>query len=581
MNPGLPSRSSTVTYAAIDAASAPPAVRAVEISKTFRIPHGRRHTVREYVLHPFHRTTYETQNALDNVSFEIQSGEFFGVIGRNGSGKSTLLKVLAGIYSPDDGHVEVNGQLSPFIELGVGFNPELSARDNVHINGTLMGLSPREISARFDDIIAFGELERFVDQKLKNYSSGMQLRLAYSIAIQVPFDILLLDEVLAVGDQNFQEKCFATFEDMRAAGKTVVLVTHDLRAVARFCDRALLLRDGLVQGAGSPEEVTELYLEQERRRAATNGRPAQAVAASAIRTETATASAAKEVDRAETMRTLERRWHGLTVEDVAFMSDDETFEVIKTQQAYLAERARQADRLYEELREARREMSQLSMMVDILVRRTTSQLPLPPPALRLGKRASETNFLAQGLVDADHVLNVFGESPEDAVLEWGCGSGRMYRWLDSYASWRANYRGCDPDTRAVEWLAATGANAVAAPDRIPLPYDTESFGGVIAINKLSALPADTHRAWYEELRRLLRGGGLAYLVLQGRNVLAERDGSDDVRRDLDENGFSTIGTVTLVTRRFVEEATAGLFAIERAKEGGHKTMDAYVLRRLD
>ena len=173
--------------------------------------------------------TYETQRALDNVSFSIERGEFFGIIGPNGSGKSTLLKILAGIYRADSGSVRIDGLLSPFIELGVGFNPELNARDNVRINGTLLGLSRRELDARFDEIIGFAELERFVDQKLKNYSSGMLLRLAYSIAIQVEFDVLLLDEVLAVGDESFQEKCFRTFERFREEGKTIVLVTHSAR----------------------------------------------------------------------------------------------------------------------------------------------------------------------------------------------------------------------------------------------------------------------------------------------------------------------------------------------------------------
>ena len=192
-------------------------------------------------LHPFRRVTYETQRALDDVSFAIEPGEFFGIIGPNGSGKSTLLKILAGIYRQDSGTVRVEGLLSPFIELGVGFNLELNARDDVRVNGTLLGLSRRQLEARFDDVIGFAELERFVDQQLKLCSSGMLRFGSHSIAIQVEFDILLLDEVLAVGDQAFQEKYFGTFDRFREEGETIVYVARDLPTVERFCDRVLLL----------------------------------------------------------------------------------------------------------------------------------------------------------------------------------------------------------------------------------------------------------------------------------------------------------------------------------------------------
>ena len=233
------------------------------VSKTFRIPHENRTTIKEHFLHPFTQIDYEENRALDDVSLAIEQGEFFGIIGANGSGKSTLLKIIAGIYVPDAGRVRVNGLLSPFIELGVGFNPELTARDNVHINGALLGLSRRQMSERFDNILAFAELERFVDQKLKNFSSGMQLRLAYSIAIQVDFEILLLDEVLAVGDQSFQEKCTATFERFRTEGKTIVFVSHDLGSVAGYSDHVALIERGRVRRIGDPDDVIELYLAQE------------------------------------------------------------------------------------------------------------------------------------------------------------------------------------------------------------------------------------------------------------------------------------------------------------------------------
>lgn len=236
-----------------------PAIEVTGVSKTFKIPHEQRTFLREYFLHPFRGATYERNEALRDVSFSVEEGEFFGIIGPNGSGKSTLLRILAGIYVPDSGHVRVNGLLSPFIELGVGFNPELNARDNIRINGTLAGLSKRQLEERFDAILEFSELERFVDQKLKNYSSGMLVRLAYSIAIQIPFDVLLLDEVLAVGDQAFQEKCFATFERFKAEGKTVVLVSHALDLIERFCDRVLLLHGGIASRVGLTDDVVDRY----------------------------------------------------------------------------------------------------------------------------------------------------------------------------------------------------------------------------------------------------------------------------------------------------------------------------------
>ena len=237
------------------------AIEVTGVSKAFRIPHEQRAFMRDYFLHPFRRATYERNDALRDVTFSVEQGEFFGVIGPNGSGKSTLLRLLAGIYVPDDGSVAVNGLLSPFIELGVGFNIQLTARDNIRINGTLAGLTQRELDEKFEEIIGFAELERFVDQKLTNYSSGMLVRLAYSIAIQIPFDVLLLDEVLAVGDQAFQEKCFATFEQFKAERRTVVFVSHALDLVERFCDRCLLVQGGVVQAIGSTHEVIDAYRE--------------------------------------------------------------------------------------------------------------------------------------------------------------------------------------------------------------------------------------------------------------------------------------------------------------------------------
>jgi ABC-type polysaccharide/polyol phosphate transport system ATPase subunit len=239
--------------------SAGPAIEVEGLSKAFLLPHEQRTTLKEWFLHPLRRPTYDRNQALDAVTFNVERGEFFGVIGPNGSGKSTLLKILAGIYRGDTGRVAVHGKLSPFIELGVGFNDELTGADNVRINGTLLGLTAAEIGSRFDAIVMFAGLERFIDQKLKNYSSGMRVRLAYAIAIQVEFDILLLDEVLAVGDQEFQERCFETLDEIREQGKTIVLVSHDLGAIRDHCDRVLLLLDGAVGAVGKPPDVLERY----------------------------------------------------------------------------------------------------------------------------------------------------------------------------------------------------------------------------------------------------------------------------------------------------------------------------------
>jgi ABC-type polysaccharide/polyol phosphate transport system ATPase subunit len=239
------------------------AIETIGLSKAFEIPHEQRTTFKEYFLHPFKRVSFERNQALRDISVTVDRGEFFGVIGPNGSGKSTFLKIIAGIYRADSGTIRVTGRISTFIELGVGFHPDLSARENVRIAGTLLGLTRSELDARFDDIVGFAELERFVDQKLKNYSSGMLARLAYSIAIQVPFDTLLLDEVLAVGDEDFQQKCFTTFDRFRAEGRTIVYVSHDLATVERFCDRVLLLEHGLPTHIGSASEVVDFYRQRE------------------------------------------------------------------------------------------------------------------------------------------------------------------------------------------------------------------------------------------------------------------------------------------------------------------------------
>ena len=243
------------------AAGGPSAVTAIGVSKAFRLPHQRYSTLKERALHPFSSSTYDTLQALGDVSFDVGVGEFFGIVGRNGSGKSTLLKCLAGIYGVDSGEIRIDGRLSPFIELGVGFNPDLTARDNVMLNAIMLGLTRREARRRFDEIIEFAELQEFVDMKLKNYSSGMSVRLGFSVAIQVDADVLLVDEVLAVGDASFQRKCFDEFDRMRSERRTILFVTHDMNSVERFCDRAMLLEQGSMIALGAPDEVARGYNE--------------------------------------------------------------------------------------------------------------------------------------------------------------------------------------------------------------------------------------------------------------------------------------------------------------------------------
>jgi ABC-2 type transport system ATP-binding protein len=239
-----------------------PAVSVEQVSKTFRLPHEQHRSLKSLFIHGLRSgRTYERQQVLDDISFEIDKGEFFGIVGRNGSGKSTLLKLLAGIYTPDSGAVHVNGRLTPFIELGVGFNLELTGRDNVYLNGALLGFTRKEMGRMYDGIVEFAGLERFMDQKLKNYSSGMQVRLAFSIAIRAESDILLIDEVLAVGDENFQRKCYQYFSEVKKRGTTVVFVSHDMGAVRDFCTRAILIHDGEMVAEGNGGVVASKYSE--------------------------------------------------------------------------------------------------------------------------------------------------------------------------------------------------------------------------------------------------------------------------------------------------------------------------------
>lgn len=235
------------------------AIKVTNLHKSFRLPTERAAGLKQAIFNWLKGVKgYTEQKVLRGVNFEIKKGEFVGIVGRNGSGKSTLLKLLAEIYYPEQGKIEIDGTLVPFIELGVGFNPELTGRENVYLNGALLGFSNHQMDAMYDEIVKFAELEQFMDAKLKNYSSGMQVRLAFSIAIRAKGDILILDEVLAVGDAAFQEKCNNYFASLHGE-QTVILVTHSMENVRRFCDRAILIEKGEVKVEGSPDKVAKAY----------------------------------------------------------------------------------------------------------------------------------------------------------------------------------------------------------------------------------------------------------------------------------------------------------------------------------
>ena len=236
------------------------AITVSHLSKTFKLPTERSFGLKQVIFNRLRGIKgYTEQQVLNDVSFKVYDGEFLGIVGRNGSGKSTLLKLLSKIYTPTKGKIEIDGSLVPFIELGVGFNPELTGRENVYLNGAMLGFSNQEMDAMYDDIVNFAELPEFMDQKLKNYSSGMQVRLAFSNAIRPHGDILILDEVLAVGDAAFQKKCNDYFASLHGK-QTVILVTHSMENVLAFCDRAILIEKGKIIEEGEPAKDTEAYL---------------------------------------------------------------------------------------------------------------------------------------------------------------------------------------------------------------------------------------------------------------------------------------------------------------------------------
>ncbi|MGB3907031.1 MAG: ABC transporter ATP-binding protein [Methanomethylovorans sp.] len=243
-----------------------PVIEVENLEKSFRIPHEKKTTLFEALTGIFKPESYEVFHALHNINFDVEEGEFFGIIGENGSGKSTLLKIIAGILYPSSGKVHIRGKITPFLELGVGFQSDMTAVENIKTYGTIMGMSKSDIKSRTDDILEFAGLEKFRDTKLKNFSSGMQVRLAFSTAIQTDPEILLMDEVLAVGDMDFQQKCLDVLNSYRKEGVTIVFVSHDLGSVRRFCDRTLLLHKGEQIALGNTAEVIDKYVygEQEK-----------------------------------------------------------------------------------------------------------------------------------------------------------------------------------------------------------------------------------------------------------------------------------------------------------------------------
>jgi len=232
------------------------------VSKKFRLYHEKRTSVYESILGYFSRKKhYEVIQVLDDVTFDVKKGEMFGIIGQNGSGKTTLLRILSHIYQPDSGSVDIKGIVIPVLALGLGFHPELTATTNIVQSGTLLGFSRKEISDRKDDIIKFAELEKFADTKIKNFSSGMLMRLAFSTAVQVDPDVLILDEVFAVGDLNFQKKCFDAIMNFKKRGKSIIFVSHSMNPIKDFCDRAMFLNHGKVGFIGNPSEAITAYVD--------------------------------------------------------------------------------------------------------------------------------------------------------------------------------------------------------------------------------------------------------------------------------------------------------------------------------
>lgn len=236
-------------------------IKVENLTKIYKIPHEKRNTVFASFINIFRPLKYDVIQAVDNVSFGVDEGEFIGIIGKNGSGKSTLLKLLAGILIPNYGSIQISGNIIPFLSLGLGFSRNLTGRDNIYLNGMLLGLTKREIDNNFDKIVEFSELDNFIDTRLKNYSSGMNLRLAFSIAIHAKGDVFLVDEIIAVGDAKFKRKCMNVFRNFKNQGKTILFVSHSLDTIREMCDKTILLKKGKIAEFGDPKKVIEEYLE--------------------------------------------------------------------------------------------------------------------------------------------------------------------------------------------------------------------------------------------------------------------------------------------------------------------------------
>jgi len=235
------------------------AIQLTNITKTFKIPQEKKDSFREHFTNWKSKPRFKTFKALNSINLEVKTGEWLGIVGRNGSGKSTLLKITAGIYEPNKGQVKINGHLVPFLELGVGFNPELSAKDNIFLNGVILGMKRSRIIEQFDTIVNFAGIKPFIHQKLKNFSTGMQMRLGFSIAIQTPGDIFLLDEVLGTGDHQFRQKTKQVFKKMKQQGKTVIIVSHELNQIIEVCHRAIWIDKGKIKDQGKPKSIIDRY----------------------------------------------------------------------------------------------------------------------------------------------------------------------------------------------------------------------------------------------------------------------------------------------------------------------------------
>lgn len=238
-----------------------PMIKVDNVSKVFEIPHERRNSLKSYFINPFKKIGKENFYALKDIDFEIQKGEFVGVIGRNGSGKSTLLKIIANIFEPSTGKVDVNGSLVPFLELGVGFNPELTGRENIFLNGIILGMTKKYMEAKFHEIVEFAEIGEFIDLQVKNYSSGMIVRLAFSIAMEAKADVYLLDEILSVGDASFQKKSLEKMLGLLNNGATALLVSHNIEDVKKYCNKVIFIEKGEIKFSGDVEEGAKLYQE--------------------------------------------------------------------------------------------------------------------------------------------------------------------------------------------------------------------------------------------------------------------------------------------------------------------------------